>query len=278
MNYCNFRNKCWSVAGPRISRYISSVSRFLQRIFDSYFVTLQPRNSVPRVRRFSNRSDFLVKSKRRVGRKFEALISAVGTLFSYIETPRRRSRRRRRRRRQGAALYWASPKHKTVDRDRRSSLEGDRGGIIESRLFYIVEIGLLKNYAESRGLIPRGAARRFRRSRFSLSGQFRADFTFTSRPLDSVIVSKTTSRALASLLSYSRWNGGWYNLKDYQYSRIKAILIAVFPHSFLQIAELSFAFYLAARALSMPDSERVLDISEEAKTAELHVMRTAWCM
>jgi len=48
-----------------------------------------------------------------------------------------------------------SAKHKIVDRDRRSSLERGHGGIIASRLLYIVEIGLLKNYAESRGPIPR---------------------------------------------------------------------------------------------------------------------------
>lgn len=65
-------------------------------------------------------SDFLVKMKRRVERKSEALISAVGALCSLTHQDKIPSVSF-----VGAALYWASPKHKTV-RPRRTEFSGTK--------------------------------------------------------------------------------------------------------------------------------------------------------
>lgn len=88
-------------------------------------------------------SDFLVKMKRRVGRKSEALISAVGTLCSFTS----------RHTVVGTTLYWASPKTQN-NRPRPTEFLGRkqrRHYNIPTPLYH--EIGLLKNYAESRGPI-----------------------------------------------------------------------------------------------------------------------------
>lgn len=89
-------------------------------------------------------SDFLVKAKRRVGRKSEALISAVGALRSLtIETHRRR---------RYALLGLPETQN---NRPRPTGFPGRkrRHYSVPTPLYH--EIGLLKNYAESRGPIPR---------------------------------------------------------------------------------------------------------------------------
>jgi len=120
---------------------------------NSIAVSFQPR---ARFSAASERSKAISSSSRSDGSKIRGLNKRRGRFTSSSLTSRR-CRRRRRRRRQGAALYWGLRETQNR-RPRPSSLERGHGGIIASRLLYIVEIGLLKNYAESRGPIPRGGS------------------------------------------------------------------------------------------------------------------------
>lgn len=127
-------------------------------------------------------SDFLVKTKRWVGRKSEALISAVGTFCSYIETHRRRH----------YALLGLSETQN--NRPRPTEFPGRK-----QRRHYSVptslycEIGLLKNYAESRGSIPRN-----RSVETLLSGQVLRQFVSPS-PFDRHVAFKTPQRVLCDI-------------------------------------------------------------------------------